>query len=264
MCYHSWVMTPESKVILEHLILQLEHLPEAKLRLIRSIVERLGWSNSHELLRNDIFNECFAVGFEGVLQIHHALSEAPFSKDKFEWGIVQVLKGCGRIAKTGPRGFSGYDIEVDQERWSLKTQADKGIRLDRLHISKFKELGKGKWDDESDLGLLRDQMIRHLDGYDRIFALRYFDQSTMMGRVHFYELIEIPKSLLAQAANGTISMVHTSSQKPKPGYCRVEGKFELYFDGGSERKLQIKNLMKAHCLVHATWTITDLATSTAS
>ena len=49
-----------------------------------------------------------------------------------------------------------------------------------------------------------------------------------------------------------------SKQFPKPGYCDVinengEMKFQLYFDGGTERKLQIKNLLKTHCIVHAVW-----------
>ena len=30
-------------------------------------------------------------------------------------------------------------------------------------------------------------------------------------------------------------------------------KYQLYFDGGTERKLQIKNLRKDLCTVHATW-----------
>jgi type II restriction enzyme len=60
--------------------------------------------------------------------------------------------------------------------------------------------------------------------------------------------------------------MHNSTQIPKPGYCRVyeekEGglfgterkkKFELYFDGGGERKLQIKALDKSLCTIHAEW-----------
>ena len=30
-------------------------------------------------------------------------------------------------------------------------------------------------------------------------------------------------------------------------------KFSLYFDGGTERKLQIKHLRKDLCKIHATW-----------
>lgn len=73
-----------------------------------------------------------------------------------------------------------------------------------------------------------------------------------------YELVEIPKALLQRAQNGTIAMNHASKQNPKPGYCQVHGEkqkllFELYFDGGTERKLQIKHLRKDECVVIASW-----------
>ncbi|WP_410175673.1 hypothetical protein [Limnoraphis robusta] len=47
---------------------------------------------------------------------------------------------------------------------------------------------------------------------------------------------------------------------PKPGYCYIrdefgEDKFRLYFDGGTERKLQIQRLQKKYCRVHALWQI---------
>lgn len=53
-------------------------------------------------------------------------------------------------------------------------------------------------------------------------------------------------------------MIQASKQTPKPGYCHVNDvngneKFQLYFDGGTERKLQIKNLDKGFCVVHAEW-----------
>lgn len=230
-------------------------LPSSKQLLLADLAERLSKPCKSELKEFGTFTADFVSGFEGVLQLHHALSSAPFTKDKFEWGLVQVLRGTGLRADHGPRGLAGHDIEVDGERWSLKTQADASIKLDRLHISKFMELGKGRWVDESDLAALRDRMLNHMKGYDRIFSLRHFDRPEDRGAEHYYELVEIPKRLLAQSAQGEIRMQHDSKQSPKPGYCTVAGKFDLYFDGGTERKLQIKNLMKSHCVLHATWII---------
>lgn len=71
-------------------------------------------------------------------------------------------------------------------------------------------------------------------------------------------LVEIPKLLLEEARDGKLSIRHQSKQSPKPGYCDVKEprgalKYQLYFDGGTERKLQIKNLRKDLCIVHATW-----------
>lgn len=229
-------------------------MPPAKQSLIADVVDRLSLPSRYTLLPGStLFNDDFAAGFEGVLRMHHAVSEAPFTKDKFEWGLVQVCDSCGVEAALGPRGLAGYDVEVQGQKWSLKTQADRNIKIDRLHISKFMELGKGRWVDETDLANLRDRMLVHLRGYDRIFSLRHFDQSQGAVAPHQYELVEIPKALLAESSNGTIEMRHSSTQDPKPGYCTVEGKFQLYFDGGTERKLQIKNLMKRNCTVHVTW-----------
>jgi len=53
-------------------------------------------------------------------------------------------------------------------------------------------------------------------------------------------------------------MIHSSRQSPKPRYCDVvdtlgNKKFQLYFDGGPERKLQIRGLEKSWCTVYAEW-----------
>ncbi len=52
--------------------------------------------------------------------------------------------------------------------------------------------------------------------------------------------------------------MHMSRQFPKPAYYDVTdsgrmSKFQLYFDAGGERKLQIKGMNKAYCIVHAEW-----------
>jgi type II restriction enzyme len=150
----------------------------------------------------------------------------------------------------------GHDIEINGIKVSLKTQADNSIKIDRLHISKFMELGKGKWgDDPNDLNTLLELYLNHMKGYERIFSLRCLSKKS---NIWHYELVEIPKILLSEAKGGVMRMMLESSQFPKPGYCDVlndEGviKFQLYFDGGSERKLQIKNLNKDYCIVHAEW-----------
>lgn len=207
------------------------------------------------------FTTDFVRVFGEALQLHHVLSDRHFSKENFEYVMVSAMTMTGQIAKHGPRGLAGYDVEIAGVRCSLKTQADKSIKRNTIHISKYMELGKGEWTDEASLAGLRDRYLRHLEGYDRIFTLRYFreppDRETSAIR-HEYELVEIPKSLLLEAASGTIAMQHDSKQTPKPGYCRVYAtsgaeKFVLYFDGGTERKLQIKAIDKAFCIPIATW-----------
>jgi type II restriction enzyme len=68
----------------------------------------------------------------------------------------------------------------------------------------------------------------------------------------------VPKGLLQEARTGELEMKSKSLQVPKPGYCYVrdekgEDKFQLYFNGGTERKLQIKHLRKEYCRLHAAW-----------
>jgi type II restriction enzyme len=120
------------------------------------------------------------------------------------------------------------------------------------------ELGRGTWgDDPKDLIGLRNAFIEHTNNYERIFTLRALKRAPQW----HYELVEIPKRLLLRARTGRLEMRMASRQFPKPGYCFVSDKdgeamFQLYFDGGSERKLQIKGLLKKHCTVHATWKFT--------
>jgi len=57
---------------------------------------------------------------------------------------------------------------------------------------------------------------------------------------------------------GKLRICEDSKQNPKPGYCDVSEpdgtlRLQLYFDGGTERKLQIRHLRKDLCMVHAEW-----------
>jgi Type II site-specific deoxyribonuclease len=118
------------------------------------------------------------------------------------------------------------------------------------------ELGKGQWgNDEKDLIGLREQFFSHMKSYDRILVLRTVSKAPGGWE---YELVELLKGLLQQASGGTLRMMHGSTQNPKPGYCDVRDSkgvllFQLYFDGGTERKLQIKGINIENCIVHARW-----------
>ncbi len=122
------------------------------------------------------------------------------------------------------------------------------------------ELGKGEWSDQiHQLEGLKDQFLKHLSNYDRVFVLRNIGKPLPANPFWKYELVEIPKALLQEVTHGEFEMTKDSIQMPKPGYCRVRDsktnavKFELYFDGGTERKLKINKIDKQFCTVHATW-----------
>jgi len=238
----------------------LASLSSSQLEVLAGIVEGLGAElQVYADPASDFANAAFAQTFGDLLLIHHTLSRESFSKDKFEHGLETVLRRVGVPATLAAKGNPGHDITVGDERWSLKTQADRGIKPDRIHISKFMELGRGQWVTEADLAGLRDRMFAHMQGYDRIFTLRTLSaaRAAVHDPFHHYELVEIPKALLLRAAGAVCVMRQDSRQTPKPGSCTVtengEVLFELYFDGGTERKLQVKHLAKSACYVHATW-----------
>ncbi len=160
---------------------------------------------------------------------------------------------CGNISYISLNNF-----KTGRRCAECKKRKLNNIKKERIWISKFMELGKGQWgDNPEDLKGLRRNFIEHLKKYDRIFTLRALSREPNW----YYELVEIPKQLMELAETGTLKMMTESKQYPKPGYCYVKSDtgqaiYELYFDAGSERKLQVKNLPKSRCTVHATWEFT--------
>lgn len=184
---------------------------------------------------------------------HHAGSRQALSKDRFEFALEAALNDSGIPAQlVRSRTNRGHDLTIAGTPVSLKTEAAANIKEDSIHVSKWMELGKGEWK----LPLLRDLFLEHMRSYERIFTLRCLDTDPAQVR---YELVEIPKTLMLEASNCQMEVREDSRQNPKPGYGYVRDaagqmKYALYFDGGTERKLQIKNLRKDLCKVHATWT----------
>ena len=236
-------------------------LSDGQVTLLDSLVDTFEQDITANRLKNsDVASDEFLAAFGDMLKLHHTLSLDYLDKHRFEAVMERICRTLGHEASRPPMNNPGHDLTIDGVAWSLKTQGDRNIKRAQLHIFKFMELGKGKWKTEKDLYGLRDMFLEHMNAYSRIFQLRYFPlaPSAQESASHYYELVEIPKSLLAEAKNGTIEMMHKSRQNPKPGYCTVSDssghvKFKLYFDGGTERKLQIKNLRKDLCVEHANW-----------
>lgn len=209
---------------------------------------------------SDFANDDFAQEFGDQLRLHHNGSLIPLTKDKFEYALVDALNDTGHSAQKLPNGNPGEDVVVDGSPWSLKTQADRNIKRDLIHISKFMELGRGAWVTEEDIAALRARMFAHMRAYDRIFTLRCLSTADVADvKIYDYELVEIPKALLQSSDGLPIEIKTDSRQTPKPASCYVYDSrglaFELYFDGGTERKLQVRSLAKRNCTVHATWEV---------
>lgn len=239
------------------IIARLPTLSPVQIDLIDDITKQLSKPPEYtRKLDSDLISDGILWSLGDSLRIHHCFSAEAFTKDRFEYALERAANANGVHAARAGRGNPGHDLTIGNTAYSLKSQANAAIKDDFIHISKFMELGKGTWTDKvEDLDGLRERMFNHMKSYERIITIRRLKSVTP---VEIYELVEIPKSLLLEAATGTMTMMHDSTQFPKPGVCRVYAndgtlKFELYFDGGTERKLQIRHIRKSLCTVHATW-----------
>lgn len=242
---------------------------------IQSIVTQFGMP--HDFQRNptsDLVTDTVLENIGDLLRIHHAMSRRALSKAPFEFAFEKALQLSGVQAKLADSSTNpGYDLTIDDARISLKTEASKDIKENAIHVSKWLEMGKGDWDPPN---IQLPRFLEHMEGYDRILTLRCLIQT---GAQYLYELVEIPKALMLDVTTGVMEKAAKTKQQTSPWYCRVVDeeatasslaayeakkgkkgkepkpvyKFSLYFDAGSERKLQVKGLMKKYCTVHATW-----------
>jgi type II restriction enzyme len=203
--------------------------------------------------RSNLVTDTVLENIGDLLRIHHAMSKRSLSKAPFEYAFEKALQLSGKPAKLAESATNpGYDMTIGDVRISLKTEAAKNVKENQLHVSKWMEMGKGVWDPPN---VQLPRFLEHMKGYDRILSLRCLVQT---GKQYWYELVEIPHALMMEAANGKMEKAANTTQETSPWYCRVPDgkggyKFSLYFDAGSERKLQVKGLEKAYCVLHATW-----------
>lgn len=189
-------MQRDQQLIAREIVQRVPFLTAGQLFWLDRVMRVFESEHRFEVIESDLFDKNTVVNFGDALRIHHSFSAEPFSKDKFEFVLEQVLALSGRKASLAPKGNRGHDIEIEGTKISLKTQADRSIRVDKIWISKFMELGKGAWsDDPKDLHRLRSMYLQHLKNYDRMFSLRALRRAPSW----FYELVEIPKQLLLAA-----------------------------------------------------------------
>lgn len=274
-----------SKIEISRLSDEVERLTPSQKDWIHSFVHQFGMSHSFESsLKSDLINDTVLENIGDLLRIHHAMSRRALSKAPFEYAFEKALQLAGIKAKLADSTTNpGYDLKIGNERISLKTEAAKNIQENKIHVSKWLEMGKGEWNPPN---IQLPRFLEHMKGYDRILTLRCLVQT---GGQYYYELVEIPKELMLEAATGVMEKVSKTKQETSPWYCRVPDieatkqaldkyaakkgkkgkepkpvfKFSLYFDAGSERKLQIKGVLKQHCTVHATWKFESVQLGTA-
>lgn len=206
---------------------------------------------------SDFATPLFSEYFASRLLIQHAVVEEKLNKKSFEYIFRDALRYAGKTAEiTFSNVHPGADLLVDEARISLKTEASKNIRQEKITISKFME---ARWiRDQDAFGLAQlasDKLREHLASYDRIFMLRAFNLNRNQVR---YELVEIPHALLSLASRIQADDIKPSLGRSGGGRITIwqNGReaFTLRLDGSVE-KVTITNLLVDLCTIHGTWCI---------
>lgn len=107
---------------------------------------------------SDIVTQSVLDNLGDRLLSHHANSRQSLSKDRFEFALEAALNASKIPAQlVTSRTNRDHDITFLNVPVSLKTEAAKNIKETIIHVSKWMELGKGKWE----LPRLRDLFLEH-------------------------------------------------------------------------------------------------------
>lgn len=195
-----------------------------------------------------IVTKDFANEFRATLLLHHYFLRTPLATNSFEAAFVRAARAAGLDVRIAPDGQRFWDVDVEGRRISLKSTAAANIRLPTLHISKLCEAA---WIQDMRRADQREQETKRLfaeytDAVDSIIQLRLFKKTA------FYELVEIPTTLLAQVAD--VPRAEFAPDGPTIGI--PVGKnppdFTLKLDR-SDAKVTLANINKSVCSVLGTW-----------
>lgn len=142
----------------------------------------------------------------------------------------------------------------------MKTEAAKGIKADKITISKFTE---ARWIQQAatleELAAgVRTRIPAHLEHYDRILVLRARELSDTR---LLYEIVEIPRDLLRRVETLTaVDFTTRTRQGGSTGKVTVGGlpAFTVRLDG-SDGKISLVDVMIDQCVRHAQWIIPAVA-----
>jgi hypothetical protein len=209
---------------------------------------------------SDIVDATFAEVMADLLTLHHSLHEAPLSKKPFEYLIKQCLTAQGHHAELNPNpGGASYDVEGGGTRWSLKTEAAKGITPKITRIEKFME---ARWIRECTSPAacakeFRTRATAHIGDYGRILVLRAFAREGCV----VYNLEEIPKEILIECF-GSASTDQFVKQRKALSF---GANFHLSRNGASSKAFRVlldSSVEKIRlwysterCVHHGTWVV---------
>jgi len=238
-------------------------LPPGRVKMLTEIGESLSLDVEQTFNKgSDLVTEDFAEAFAGRLLIHHALTASVMKKKRFEYALLQTAHAVDYEAVlTRSSTNPGEDIRINGTTYSLKTEAAKNIRPDKITISKFQE---ARWIRECHTPAefakgTRQHVGRHLDQYERILMLRVFElgEDPKFGRRIRYDLVEIPLSVLRRVLDLPDEAFDEETNAGSSGAnIKENGRrlFRLTLDGSVE-KVTIRSLLVDACIEHGSWMV---------
>ena len=161
---------------------------------------------------------------------------------------MRAARAAGHAVTQAPDGQRFWDVEIDGRKISLKSTAQKGLKVKTLHISKLCEAAwiqdmRGAAQRE---GATKNLFAEYTTAVDSIIQLRLFKAKA------FYELVKIPSTLLAQVAS--VPRAEFAPDGPSIGIPVGQDPpdFTLKLDR-SDAKVTLANINKEVCSVLGTW-----------
>ncbi|MFC2156514.1 hypothetical protein ACFLT9_01625 [Acidobacteriota bacterium] len=235
-------------------------LTKSRKILIREMLEALNRQVFSKI--NEDSNLCrpeFTDNFRDRLLLYHAFNADILNKKTFEFTFAKASEAAGREARIVSNPVNpGSDVIVNGTHYSLKTEASKGIKREKITISKLME---ARWIREcrtkTDFDrLVKEKVLSHLKRYERILILRAYQTGTSRRSVE-YQLVEIPLAILNSIKN-LKSDDFSLPTKNNSSRASVKNESTTVFDislDGSVEKVTIRNLKLSVCFEHAIWRI---------
>jgi hypothetical protein len=195
----------------------------------------------------------FIEEFRSTLLISHYFLKAPLSTHTFESAFVRAARASGAHVMPAPDGCRFWDVEIDGKKISLKSSSAGNLRKDFLHISKLCEAA---WIQDMRSPALREDRTKSLfeeytASVESIIQLRFFK------KLFFYELVELPTSLLRQV--GDVPRSFFAPDGPTIGIPvgKSPPDFTLKLDR-SDAKITLANINKNVCHLLGSWQLAPL------
>jgi hypothetical protein len=118
---------------------------------------------------SDLFDDAFAETLANSLRLHHAIHAEPLNRNSFGHFMKGWAEASGKTTELNPgRGTATWDLRIGGTRWSLKTEAARGISPDTVKIEKLMEARwiRECWNPALCAAAVRTHVLAYLAGYD--------------------------------------------------------------------------------------------------